>query len=261
MTATQFIYIALRQIGQLRQGQAASVSQNNDGLTLLNNMLEEWSTERTNIFTIGTAAYSLTTTQNVYPIGPTATAPFAVPRPIKIERAGILVVNPNGSGTVRFPLQLLSEHEWDAIAVKISSSPIAEKLYSDNAFPNANLYLLPIPTWGSGTAPKIELSTWAALTQFPDLTTDEEFPPGYAEAIQFNLCLKLVGTYPEALSSAQLQDLAANATASKAAIRALNAANFKEDAAMAAWMAAQPADEPGGGPVNALMPPQNGATS
>ena len=258
MTATQYIYGALRLLGHLRPGQAASASQNADGLTLLNMMLDEWNTQRYNVFTIATASYTLVTTQQLYPIGLTAVAPFNVARPIKIERAGILVTNPNGTGTVRFPLLLLTEHEWDQIGVKISSSPIPEKLYYDFGFPTGNLYLLPTPTWGTGTAPKLELSTWSALTQFPDLVTDEVFPPGYGEAIQFNLPLHLASSYPPAVSVDAVKAIVSTAAAAKAGIRALNQSNFK-DIPVDILMEQRPA-EPAGGPLDALTPQAPPAT-
>jgi len=241
-SATQEIYRALRLLGQIRQGQLASASQNADRLATLTDMLDAWSAERDNIYSVGTASYPLVTGTPAYLIGPAQT--INAPRPIRIERAGILIANPNGTGTLRQPLRILSEHEWDEIAIKIEQSPIPEKLYCDNAYPYATLNLLPIPMFTSGTAPKLELSTWSALTQFADLTTDEEFPPAYELAIRFNLALLLAPTYPQNIPDAQMQRIISTAASSLAAIRALNKSLAYEDQDLEAWRAAEPLNDP-----------------
>jgi len=241
-TATQMIYRSLRLLGQIRQGQGASTSQNNDGMATVNDMLDAWSAERANVFNVATASYPLVTTVSAYLIGPAQT--FNAPRPIRIERAGILIANPNGAGTLRQPLRILSQHEWDEIAIKIEASPIAEKLYCDNAYPYATLNLLPIPTFASGTPPKLELSTWTALTAFPDLVTDEEFPPAYELAIRFNLAVLLSSTYPPNITDQEMQRIVSTAASSLAAIRALNRSLAYEDQDLKAWRAAEPLDNP-----------------
>jgi hypothetical protein len=253
-TATQVIYRSLRLIGQIRPGQGASASQNNDGLATANDMLDAWSVERLNVFNVATASYPLTTATPAYLIGPGQT--LNAPRPIRIERAGILIANPNGSGTIRQPLRILSEREWDAIAVKISTSPIPEKLYCDNAYPYATLNLLPIPTFSSGTAPKLELSTWTALTQFPDLTTDVEFPPAYELAIRYNLALLLAPGYPQNVADSEMARVQQVAAGSLAALRALNLTLAHDDEGTQAWQAQEPMNTPPAGPVNALEAPK-----
>jgi hypothetical protein len=253
MTATQFTYGALRLIGQIRQGQGPSPSQLADGLTTLNQMLDAWSAERTNIFNVATAAYPLTNSVGAYLTGTGQT----IPRPVRIERAGILVPNPSNTAQyLRFGLRILKEREWDGIAVKISTSPVPEKLYCDAAFPNATINLLPIPTFGSGTPSQLELSTWTVLTQFPDLVTDEEFPPAYTLAIQYNLAVLISTTYLPTIGDAALARVTSTAATSLAAIRALNAALARDDSDAEVWEASEPANEPAGGPVNAMEAPQ-----
>lgn len=253
-TATVVIAQALRRIGVLRAGQLASVSQNNDGLIALNDMLDNWSTERTNIFNVATASFPLITTQQSYTIG--AAGNFNTGRPVRIERAGILLTNPNGSGFLRQPLQLLSEREWDAISIKIETSPVPEKLYYDYAFPLGNLNFLPIPTWGSGTAPKVELSTWTVLTQFPDLTTSETFPNGYEQAIVYGLAGLLAPMWPKCIPDDEMAKVMDQAAKSLAAIRALNRAMEMEDKGMLAWQAMQPLNDPPAGSIDSLKAPR-----
>lgn len=250
MTGTTLITRALRLLRVVfNAGQTASSVELSEGLTTLNDMIDNWSTQRLNIFAIATNAYTLTTTVGSYLIGPAQTLNAA--RPLRIERAGILSANPNGSGTIRFDLELLNEREWDAIRVKISTSPVPRKLYINNAWPYATIYLLPIPTWGSGTAPQLELSTWTALTNFPDLTTDETFPPGYEEALTYNLAVRLVPAFGKNITDTEMQRIVIQAETSLANIRALNETLERENIAMREWKAMQPDNNQPGPPLAA----------
>jgi len=255
MTATTLITRALRLLRVVRNaGQSASSVELAEGLLSLNDMLDNLSTQRANIYNIATASYPLVTGTPAYLIGPAQT--INAPRPLRIERAGILTANPNGTGTIRWPLELLSEREWDAIPLKISTSPVPRKLYIDNAWPFATINLLPIPTWSSGTAPKLELSTWSPLTEFPDLTTDETFPPGYEEALTFNLAARLSSSFEKAIPDEEMQRITNTAAASLSAIRALNLTLETENRANQSWEAQQPDNNPPAGPVNALEAPK-----
>jgi len=256
MTATTMITRALRLLRIVfNPGQTAGPQELAEGLITANDMLDEWSTQRANIFNVGTAAYPLTTAVGSYLIGPAQT--INAPRPLRIERAGILVANPNGTGTVRFPLSLLSEREWDALPNKtIKTSPVPTDLYIDNAWPYANINLSPIPTFSSGTAPKLELSTWSQLTDFPDLTTDETFPPGYEEALTFNLAVRLVPAFGRNCSDAAMARIENVAATSLVGIRSLNLALEHEGRQEEAWAAQQPDNNLPAGPVNALEVPK-----
>jgi len=243
MTATTMITRALRLLRIVfNPGQAAGPQELAEGLITANDMLDEFTTQRANIYNIGTAAYPLTTTVGAYLIGPGQT--IAAPRPLKIERAGILVANPNGTGTIRWPLELLTEKEWDAIAIKIKTSPVPTKLFIDNAWPYATINLLPIPTFSIGTAPKLELSTWSQLTDFPDLVTDETFPPGYEETLTFNLAVRLAPSFGRNCSDKEMERIELVAATSLAGIRGLNLAIEQGERATEEWKAQEPDNNP-----------------
>ena len=232
MTATVLISGALRLLGEIvAPGQTAAPEELAEGLTALNAMLDNWSTERLNIYAISVAAYTLVTTQQVYGIGPAGGATFAAPRPIKIELAAILSLNPSGA-LVRSELELIDQAHWQALAVKSASSSVADRLYYDHGAPNGNLYLWPVPVF-TGTAPQLELSTWAALA-FADLTTPAFFAAGYELAIRYNLAVQMASLFGVEPTAATIE----TAREAKAAIRAINAAT--------------PDGEPPTGALNAL---------
>jgi hypothetical protein len=60
-------------------------------------------------------------------------------------------------------------------------------MYDDNGFPWRTLYLWPVPFVQIG----VVIYTWPQLPLFPDLSTDFQWPPGYADALKFNLAVRL----------------------------------------------------------------------
>ena len=63
------------------------------------------------------------------------------------------------------------------------------------------------------------LYTWTALAQFPDLVSDQDFPPGYLKALRYNLAVDLA---PEFGVAQVPQTVLMQAVESKGKIKALN---------------------------------------
>lgn len=220
MTATTIIYSTLRLLGLLRAGQTPSTVETADGLSALNVLIDNWNTERLNIYTVGVASFPLTTATQSYTIGPSG-ATFTSARPIKIENAGLLIPNTGLSNNfLRLPLKMLTKAEWDQIDEKGTTADYAEGLYNDQNFPNSTLYLWPIPVFSSGVT-SLEISAWVPLASFPDLTTDVALNIGYSRALQYALAIELQPRFKEATLQPTDVQIAAE---SKDAIRALNAA-------------------------------------
>jgi hypothetical protein len=183
-TVLDIITDAMKNLGVISGSEVPDASEASDGLRTLNRMLDSWNTERLNIYTINAAVYDLTPQQMIYTIGPTA-ADFITNRPQRIESANI-ILNYNAP-PIRVPLELLDDDQWAAIKLQQVPSTIPQRLYNDGSFPNSNLYL-----WGQPTAGlQLELYTWQMLSGFTDLTTTVAFPPGYEEAIVYNLALRM----------------------------------------------------------------------
>jgi hypothetical protein len=65
---------------------------------------------------------------------------------------------------------------------------------------------------------QVALYPWQPLAQFADLTTTVSFPPGYAEALRFNLAVRLAPEYGRPTPP----EVAAIARTSKAKIKIPN---------------------------------------
>lgn len=211
MTVLDLIKSSLRLIGQLGPGRAPNASETADALFVLNGMIEAWNTESLAIYNTRADQYPLTAGKQSYTIG--TGGEINAPRPVQIERANVvltMVAGPDYS----VPLELLTDERWSAIPVKALQSSIPRALYYDNAYPLANISLYPVPT----TTPKLELATWQQLTGFATSSDTVAFPPGYADAIRYNLAVRLAPEW----GKVPRPDVLALAVDSLAKIKTLN---------------------------------------
>ena len=205
MNALQIISSAMRQTNALASGETPTSAEMQDSLSLLNQMMDSWSAERLMVFTITIKEFTLVPGQQTYQLGSGA-PDFDYPRPAKIERAGI-VWSGNVGQPLELPLEMLTDAQWSQIPVKNIQSTIPLKLYDDGAFPFRNLNFWCVPT----VADPVRLYMWTLLSQFADVSTDYEFPPAYAEAIQYNLALRLAANNIGTISNQLTLGLAINA--------------------------------------------------
>jgi hypothetical protein len=211
MNSGDLINSSLRLIGALASGEVPTSNEQADGLTILNQMIDAWNAERLNIFTITIGTFPLVILQQVYTLGPGGN--FNVTRPARVDRISIISLN-NPAQPLELPMTLLTDEQWRDIPVKNVSSALPLKVYDDGAYPLRNLSLWPIP---SATA-NIAIYGWTALTAFPDTVTDEEFPPGYFEALRYNLAMRMAPEFGLPLRP----EVAAMAMSSKAIIKGIN---------------------------------------
>ena len=211
-TGNDIIASSLRLIGVLASGETASAAEAFDGLQVLNDMLDSWSSEHLMIFTTPRLGpFNLISGQQAYTVG--TGGDFNIPRPPRIDRMGIInLANP--VQPLELPLEYLTKDQWAAIPVKNIQSSLPLKVWDDQGYPLRTLSFWCIPN----TSVQTVLYAWTALAQFPDLVTDFTFPPGYRRAIRYNLALEMAPEYGKAIDPA----VAAIAVQSKAAIKSQN---------------------------------------
>lgn len=227
--ANDIIRPALKLLGVITQGETPSNSESTDALAALNAMLDNWSTERLNVFFIQNFTGSVSNGTNSYNIATGQT--WNTPRPVRIEAANIILSNLTHS------LEIISPSDWAAIKEKGASASVPLRLYYDQAVPTGKVYLWPTPNASS----TIDLWLYAALTQFADLTTNVDIATGYLRAMIYNLALEVASQF----GSVVRPEVAQVAAESKAAIRMLNGA--------------EPGMPPATGPINAIPGASAGA--
>lgn len=184
MTILDLITAAVRKAGGIRQGQTLNAEEQTLSLDALNLMVEEWNTRQVFIYQMKAYTHALVANQQSYTIG--SGGELNTARPVKIECAGI--IQSNG---VRTELELIPYEEWAKIISKQAADVVPLKLYNDNAYPLASLYLWPKP---SGT-PTLDLSVWQTIGGPFALTDVVALPPAYNKAITASLSVILAPEY------------------------------------------------------------------
>jgi hypothetical protein len=212
MILLEMLRSSFRLIGVLHEGQGPNADDIADSLVVLNSMLEAWSLERLNVFTVQPATVTLDAGQQVYQIG-TGSPDFNIPRPVRIESANVLTAATGGP--FELPLEILNLQQWTGIGIKSTPSTLPTRLYYDNQFPWGNLYFWPTPS----VDVQVILWMWQALqTGFTNTSVTLAFPPGYADAIRYNLACKLAPEWDRPIRP----DVLEMAVQSKAAIKRMN---------------------------------------
>lgn len=188
VTARDIITIALNDAGVTGQGLVPSATDINNGLTRLNDMIEQWQRNRWLIFHL-VPTDLLMTGATSYTIGDGGD--FDVARPDRLEAARIIQNNPPAPNDVGWPLELVqSEEAYNNIRLQhLSSFP--RFVYYRPEWPLGQLFFWPLPS-SSYTARVI---TKAVLQTFPNLSTEFDMPPEYRRAIRFNLIDEMIDAY------------------------------------------------------------------
>lgn len=189
MTAMDLIVRGLKLCQVASAGNAPTADEAKDGLKTLQSMVDSWAATRLTIWFTSRSIFPLVIGQQDYTIG--TGGDFDVPRPVWIDRASIISYN-----NPLQPLELAFAHildvqEWQSIPTKAVYSALPTAMYYDYNFPLGGLHFWPIP---NNLPLSVGLYLPNALTGFSDFTTDYTFPPGYEEAILYNLAMRL---YPE----------------------------------------------------------------
>jgi len=190
VTAQELITRTLKTIGVLASGETATSDDMSDSLTVLNNMVDSWATERLTIYTVTRNVFTLTSSTQDYTIGAGGT--FNMARPLWIVAASIIPDKDASSAQkVELPIaSALTVQEWQEVGVKgVTSTYPTQFFYDKNWVAGlATISIWPIP---DNSDCQLVLYTPTALSQFADLTTAYTFPPGYEEAFRYQLALRL----------------------------------------------------------------------
>jgi hypothetical protein len=190
VNAQDLIASSMRLIGALGSGETPTAAEASDSLLVLNQMLDSWNADRLMVFTITIGDFPLTPSQQVYTYGPGGN--FNGVRPSKIESISIVSLT-NPAQPLEIPIDVYTDSDWQQLVpVKIITTTLPTAVYDDGAYPLRNLSYWPIPTVAVNT----RIYGWTALGQFPDLNTQLFFPPGYPEALRYNLAVRLMAEMP-----------------------------------------------------------------
>lgn len=217
-------------LGVMPVGFAISTDAQTDAFARLNQLLLNWSDEGAMVFNQARQTFSLVAATSGYTLGSGGT--FATTGSLRAQKVTDWRAT---SGDMQKGGPVLSMPEFDTAAMagqpklaelftraalkgaiaSIPSTltvPVPSIVGADTAYPLINVRVWPPPSSAPGS---IELGYWTPIAAFSAVSDAIALPPGYEDALHFNLAVALApmwlkGSIPEAL--------AANAASTKARI-------------------------------------------
>jgi hypothetical protein len=181
-----------------------TASELQDGIESLNRMIDSWSADELTLYQVIREAFPLVSGQNPYSMG--YGGDFNTSRPMKIVDA-YLTLN-NGSIPVDYPMQVLGYDDYNAIRLKTLSTNFPNYLYVQPSFPLSQIYIYPVfsPNDPATIGPAyITLTSWKPFDLIVDPTAYISLPPGYWEALVFNLAVRIAEEYQFQLRETTVQ--------------------------------------------------------
>lgn len=212
-TAQTLITRALRLLSVVGSGVTPDSNALTDGLTALNAMLEGWRNQPWASWSIDEVTASIVANKQSYTMGPTGD--INTTRPINIENARLQLLG------VDYPVQIIDQAQWAGIRVKSLKSNIPRYLYPTGDYPLITLNLWPIPTQNAA----LIMGVVHPMSGFSALGDTVSLPPGYEQAIAYNLAICLAPEFGVSASG----EVAKIARQALAEIKRMNSQPIKSD--------------------------------
>ncbi len=210
-TVRDLIRVSLKNLGVLATGENPTAQEQDDAFWSLNGMLDQWSTETLFIYSITQEVFTFISGTQVYSMGPGGT--FDTARPTRFE--GMMVrVNPNTNSQIDIPINPLTAKEWTAISVKNTTSSWPTHYYADMNAQFVNLYFWPVPNEDQA----VFIMSWKPLSAFTSVDQLIQLPPGFNDALMYNLAVRLAPQYGKTTPT----EVAGYATSSKMNLKISN---------------------------------------
>lgn len=202
---------ALRTIGAWGQGVNGDPNDMQVAFEAANDMIDAWAAQRLTIFQTLQKNFPIVanqgSTSNPYTIG--LGGDFDVQRPTFIPNASLLVTT--SPTNYQIPLSILTPDDWAWISMQNLSSALAQALYYDGKWDTSGadaglgqIFLYPVPNGQTTMTLNLYLPT--PMRGFADIdTTEYTFPPGYSEALRYQLAKRLSSEFKKPMTAEDLQ--------------------------------------------------------
>lgn len=181
-TALDLIQGALRPLNVLTGNTSLTAQESSDALQALNWMLDSWSNEDLTIYHVTRETFTLTSGKNPLTYG--TGGDLNSPRPTRIMKATVTI------SSVDYPLEIIGYDDYEEIRLKTLQTAWPVYLYYEPDYPLGKVY-----TWPVNTGNVLTVATEKPLTNFATIYDTVSLPPGYADAIRYNLAVRLAPEY------------------------------------------------------------------
>lgn len=183
IAAVDLIQSSMRLAGILESGETATADEITDGLAVLNDVIENWTTGTLSVWQTLNESFTLIPGQSTYTIGTGGN--FNTTRPVRIEGAYCTVQG------VDFPIQIVDQLEFNLLSLKTQQEQIILQMVYLNDMPLGRIILWPVPS----AAIPLVLSTSTSLVAVATSATSITYPPGGAKALRYTLAMELAGEF------------------------------------------------------------------
>lgn len=191
MTGTALLISALRACGYfLKAGMSPSASELEEARLVLNDIVSTWTTQALTFPFISREVFNVTAGVSTYTIGPSGT--FNTTRPWQLTGSALLLNS--STPPVEIPTAVLTDDMYQAIAIKTQTNTLWTEVYYNPTYAAGlgAIFLWPTPTTNVN---QLVLYFGTAVAAFADVTTDYTIPPGYGEALKYELAARLLSPY------------------------------------------------------------------
>lgn len=200
---------ALLELGVIDPTESIGADAAKAAMRSLNRMIESWANEELMIVTKDRLTFALVGGQQSYTIGVGGDFNTTYPvRPGQIDLISVVVNN------VEIPIEPLNDEQWRDVTVKNTPSTFPLQVWASGNYPLNVLNFWPVPT----SPNPLILTVWGQITAFTSINDDVVLPPGYEEALIYNLAGRLAPSYGVTVSPVTVS----LAQSSKAAIKKMN---------------------------------------
>lgn len=211
-TVRDLLEEALIEVGVLAESETISGSAASRGLTKLNGIVEQWSTDGCLIFSEVREELTFVAGQAAYTVGPAGN--LNTVRPQVITQVGLIDVVSNPTNSLEIPLEIINVQKYSEISIKSTQSTLPYYVYVNDTFPSVTLTFFPVPS----NTNKAAIYSLKPLTNFTSVNETVSLPVGYRKALVYNLACEWAESYGKT-ASPMVQKIAAD---SKAGIARMN---------------------------------------
>lgn len=179
-----------RTINVLATGEDMTADMGQDGLEMLNEILEMLNGTQSQVYSIQPIRFPITVAKGAYTLGPGGDWDTA--RPLGIDRM-VFITEAND-----WPMRELHDQEWQDISPKTLQSSISSGWHDDRAFPLRTINLFPVPSFANRF---VDIYRWIELTSAADLDTIIDFPPLYRRFVRYYTAISLAPEYEQPVSA------------------------------------------------------------
>lgn len=183
-SASQLIQDALALTNAVGVDQTLTAAETTDALRILNDLIEDWSTQTLAIYGLANQTFNTAAGQATYTVG--VAGNWNTNRPVRI--------NADAYSTIQgatFPCVPITQAEYDSISIKTQQQEYPDYYLYVNEYPLGLVTLWPVP---SAVTP-ITFSMDMLLQSVTNAATVLEFPPGYMNAFKYALAVMLAPSF------------------------------------------------------------------